>query len=446
MSPKTPPITAIYRPTHELKPNPKNPRVHSAQQIRLLVQSIKAVGFNVPIVIDSAGTIIAGHARHLAAQKMALTEVPTICLDHLSEHQIRAFMIADNKLCEIAQWNDELLAEQFQILAAADLNFSLEVTGFTMGEIDLRIEGLSPAANNKDDPADQVPLLPAGPPVTQLGDRWVLGKHRLFCGNALEEADYEALMNGAQAAMVFTDPPYNVKIDGHVGGLGAIRHREFAMASGEMTKTEFLSFLTSTCTMLTRYSTDGSMHFICMDWRSIWELLEAGNSAYTELKNICVWVKDNGGMGSLYRSQHELIAVFKNGKAPHRNNVELGKHGRYRTNVWQYAGANSFARKGDEGNLLAMHPTVKPVAMVVDAILDCSARGDIILDPYIGSGTTLMASERAGRICYGMELDPLYIDATIRRFQAYTGQLARHASSGRSFNEIASEVEAGHVK
>ena len=243
-------------------------------------------------------------------------------------------------------------------------------------------------------------------------------------------------MNDTAAAMIFTDPPYNVKIDGHVSGLGSIRHREFAMASGEMSETEFISFLTRACSLMARYSTDGSIHFLCIDWRHMSELLEAGRLAYTELKNLCVWTKDNAGMGSLYRSQHELIFVFKHGRSAHRNNVDLGRHGRYRTNVWHYAGANPFSRKTEEGNLMEIHPTVKPVAMVADAILDCSARSDIVLDSFLGSGTTLMAAERTGRICYGLEMDPVYVDAAIRRWQAYTGGEAKHAVTGCSFDEM----------
>jgi hypothetical protein len=308
-------------------------------------------------------------------------------------------MIADNRLTEIAVWDDDLLAEQLKVLSELDLTFSLEATGFTMGEIDLRIEGLSIVEEGKEDLADKLPPLSASLPVTKPGDLWLLGEHhRLLCGNALEGADYRLLMNGAAATMIFTDPPYNVKIDGHVGGLGSIRHREFAMATGEMTETEFILFLTRACSLMARYSTDGSIHFLCMDWRHMGELLEAGRLAYAELKNLCVWAKDNAGMGSLYRSQHELVFVFKHGRASHCNNVDLGKNGRYRTNVWRYGGGNSFSRKTDEGNLLELHPTVKPVAMVADAILDCSARGDIVLDPFLGSGTTLMAAERTGRV------------------------------------------------
>jgi DNA modification methylase len=251
------------------------------------------------------------------------------------------------------------------------------------------------------------------------------------------------LIGSRRANLVFTDPPYNVRIDNNVCGKGSIHHAEFIMASGEMSPAEHIAFLTTTLRLLSRFSNGGSVHFICMDWRHIAELLAAGNQVYSELLNLCVWVKNNGGMGSLYRSQHELIFVFKNGRGRHVNNVMLGKYGRNRSNVWQYEGANTFSRQGDEGNLLALHPTCKPVNLVADAILDCSARGDIILDCFFGSGTTLIAAERVGRICHGMELDPRYVDVAIRRWQKHTGDHAIHADSGKSFDELTALTEAG---
>ena len=374
-----------------------------------------------------------------------MTEVPTLCLDHLTPAQARAFMIADNRLTEIATWDDRLLAQQLKDLSLLGLDFSLEVTGFEMGEIDLRIASLEDLPEPDDDPADAVPELPAGPPVSKIGDLWLLGRHRILCGNALDAAAFAALMGEERAAMVFTDPPYNVPIDGHASGLGAIHHRPFPMASGEMDQAEFTAFLGQAFRNLAAFSVDGSLHYVCMDWRHLEELLAAGREAYGELKNLCVWVKDNAGMGSLYRSQHELVFVFKHGRNGHRNNVQLGQFGRNRSNVWHYPGANSFARCGEEGNLLALHPTVKPVAMVADAILDCSARGDIVLDAFLGSGTTVIAAERTGRRCYGLELDPAYVDTIVRRWQALTGGSARHAASGRSFDDLAREAEAANA-
>jgi DNA modification methylase len=267
----------------------------------------------------------------------------------------------------------------------------------------------------------------------------------LLCGSALDSAAFTVLLGEERAAMVFTDPPYNVRIDGYASGLGAIHHRPFPMASGEMDSSQFTTFLSEAFRNLTAFSVDGALHFICMDWRHVEELLAAARGVYGELKNLCVWVKDNAGMGSLYRSQHELVFVFKHGRSEHRNNVQLGRFGRNRTNIWRYPGANSFARCGKEGNLLALHPTVKPVAMVADAILDCSARGDIVLDAFLGSGTTVIAAERTGRRCYGLELDPAYVDTIVRRWQALTGGSARHAASGRSFDDLAREAEAANA-
>jgi len=264
----------------------------------------------------------------------------------------------------------------------------------------------------------------------------------------LEPSSYIALLAARKAQVVIADPPYNVKVSGHVCGKGAIQHREFAMASGEMDSDSFSAFLTQVCALLAQHSADGSLHYLFIDWRHLPEILHAGARAYSELKGLCVWVKDNGGMGSFYRSQHELVLVWKSGRAPYRNNVQLGQFGRNRTNVWQYAGVNSFARNTEEGNLLALHPTVKPVALVADALLDCSARGDIVLDPFLGSGTTLIAAERTGRVCYGLELDTLYVDTIIRRWQRYTGLRARLESNGESFDEVEQRrttvAEVGH--
>jgi DNA modification methylase len=244
------------------------------------------------------------------------------------------------------------------------------------------------------------------------------------------------LMKGRKGDAVFVDPPYNVAIDGHVSGNGSIHHREFEMASGEMTEKEFVEFLSASFGLLVRHSKPGSVHFACMDWRHAGEILAAGNQAYDALLNLCVWAKDKGGMGSFYRSQHEFIFVFRNGKASHRNNVQLGKFGRNRTNVWQYPGVNTLSRQGEEGNLLALHPTVKPVSMVADALLDCTRPGGLVMDSFLGSGSTLIAAERTGRICCGIELDPIYVDTAIQRWQRYTGGTAVHAESGMQFGEV----------
>ena len=238
-----------------------------------------------------------------------------------------------------------------------------------------------------------------------------------------------------KAAAVFTDPPYNVPIDGHVSGLGQIHHREFEMAAGEMDPAAFTSFLETALDLMVRFGHPGSLVYACMDWRHMAELLAAARANVLEMLNLCIWTKPNAGMGSFYRSQHELVFVFKAGQGVHRNNVQLGRYGRNRTNVWAYAGGLGFGRAGEEGHLAALHPTVKPIAMVADAILDSSRRGDIVLDPFLGSGTTLMAAERTGRRCCGLELDPLYADVILRRWQTYTGASARHAETGATFDE-----------
>jgi DNA modification methylase len=438
-------MSIVHRAIDQLKPDPANPRLHSKKQIRQIANSIEAFGFNVPVLVDADLKVIAGHGRLLACRELGWPEVPTLRLDHLTPAQARAFMIADNRLTEIATWDDPLLAQKLKDLSVLGLDFSIEITGFEMGEIDLRIASLEDMPDRADDPADAVPDLSLRPPVSKVGDLWLLGRHRILCGNALDPAAFTALMGKERAAMVFTDPPYNVPIDGHASGLGAIHHRPFPMASGEMDKAAFTAFLGQACRNLAAFSAGGSIHYVCMDWRHLDELLAAGRDAYGELINVCAWIKDNAGMGSLYRSQHELVFVFKHGRNGHRNNVQLGQFGRNRSNVWRYPGVNSFARCGEEGNLLALHPTVKPVAMVADAILDCSARGEIVLDAFLGSGTTVIAAERTGRHCYGLELDPPYIDAINRRWQTLTGGSARHAVSGRNFDDLVAEAEATDV-
>jgi len=439
------PLKLTYRRIEDLKPDARNPRVHSHKQIRQIAASIAAFDFNVPILIDRDNNIIAGHCRWMASRELGWAEVPTLCLEHLTPAQARAFMIADNRLTEIATWDDRLLAQQLKELSMLGLDFNVEITGFEIGEIDLRIAAFDETPAQAEDPADIMPEPLERPPVSKIGDRWLLGEHCVLCGNALEVDAFAALMGKERAAAVIPDPPYNVAIDGHASGLGATHHRPFPMAAGEMNRTEFTAFLGQACRNLVAFSCNGALSYLFMDWRHIGELLAAAGDVYGELKNLCVWVKDNGGMGSLYRSRHELIFVFKHGRGPHRNNVQLGRFGRNRSNVWHYPGANSFARCGQEGNLLALHPTVKPVALVADAILDCSARGDIVLDSFLGSGTSVIAAERTGRRCYGLELDPLHLDTAIRRWQALTGGSARHAASRRCFDDLAGEAEASHA-
>jgi len=416
-----------------LKPYAGNARTHSKKQIRQIAQSIERFGFTNPVLIDEANGIMAGHGRVLAAQAIGLTEVPCLRLAHLSETEKRAYILADNKLALNAGWDQELLAIELQGLIES--NYSVEVTGFTIGEVDAVLQAAHEAAPAGLDAAEDPCPEPADVSVTRPGDVWQLGRHRLICGDAQDAGVYARLLAGEAIDAVFTDPPYNVPIEGHVSGLGATKHREFAFAAGEMTREAFTVFLKATLGHSAAYCRDGAIAFVCMDWRHMGELLAAGEAVFSELKNVCVWNKTNGGMGTFYRSKHEMVFVFKVGSAPHTNTFGLGDGGRYRTNVWDYAGVNTM-KKGrmDE---LEMHPTVKPVALVVDALLDVTKRGERVLDPFGGSGTTLIAAEKTGRAARLIEFDPLYCDVIIRRFEAFTGKRARLTETGTTFEDVA---------
>lgn len=434
-----PHMAVAMLPLERLIPDPRNTRLHPEKHVRQIAASITAFGFDVPILIDRDRRVIAGHGRLLAARHLGWTDIPTITLEHLTPAQIQAYRIADNRLTDCSTWDERLLAEQLKALAAADLDFDLESIGFELPEIDLRIQALN-ALDDEPEPEPSPDL--DQPVVAQVGDVWQLGRHRIVCGNALEASTYEQLLGGVQVDVVFTDPPFNVRIAGHVGGKGQIQHPEFPMASGELSREGFTAFLCTALGAMQRSARPGALLYVCMDWRHLGELTAAQLAQQLELKNVCVWDKGCGGMGSLYRSQHELIFVFKTGQEAHTNNVQLGRFGRNRTNVWAYPGVNSFARNGEEGNLLALHPTVKPVALVADALLDASERGGAVLDPFLGSGTTLIAAEKTGRIGYGIELDPRYVDTAIRRWQRLTGQHATHAASGETFETISTRRAA----
>jgi DNA modification methylase len=415
-------------PPSQLRSYPRNARTHSKKQIIAIARSIERFGFNNPVLIDEGNQIIAGHGRVAAALQLGLAEVPTLRISHLSEANKRAYILAENRLAEKAGWDREVLGLELGELSGLLMD-EIDITGFETGEVDLLLSDL----DDTPDPADDVLAPGSGPMVTRTGDLWRLGSHRLICGDARDSAAYAHLMAGEQAELVFTDPPYNVPIQGHVLGRGA-RHREFAFASGEMSASEFTAFLAEALEHAAKHSVDGSIHYVCMDWRHVAELIAAGQVVYTELKNICVWVKTNAGQGSFYRSQHEFVVVFKSGNAPHLNTFELGQHGRTRTNVWTYAGVNTFrAGRMDD---LAMHPTVKPVSLVADAMRDCSRRKGLVLDPFMGSGTTIMAGEKVGRRVRGIECDPAYVDAAIRRWQAFTRADAVLAETGQTFEEV----------
>lgn len=409
------PLEIAYRAIKDLKPDPRNPRTHPPKQIDQIARNIRAFGFVNPILLDDGDVIIAGHGRLQAARKAELEHVPTITLCGLSDAQKKALRIADNALALQSGWNPELLREVFVDLQAPEVQLDLTLTGFSAGEIDVLLNE-KPAAPDDDD------TLPPGlaTPRAQVGDIWVLGPHRLGCGDC-RDADFLAKVVGTDAVIdaAFLDPPYNVSIKSHANVRA--RHREFAMASGEMDDAEFERFLVQTLSACAKVSREGAVHFVCMDWRHARHLQHAGDEVYGDLLNLCIWNKSNAGMGSLYRSKHELVFVYRVKGAQHFNAVELGRHGRNRTNVWDYASVNTGgARKAE----LDLHPTVKPVAMVADAIKDVTRRGELVLDAFLGSGTTLIAAERVGRRFRGTDIDPAYVDTAMERWEAMTGQEA----------------------
>lgn len=420
-----------YTLVRELQPYPNNARTHNKKQIRQIAKSIERFGFNSPVLINDRKQIIAGHGRVEAAKLIGMHAVPTVRLSHLSETDMKAYILADNKLAEKAGWDREILAIELQGLVA--LNYDIELTGFEMAEIDVILDDAQGRFGGRERARRRRAALWHALDGKSPGDLWVLGQHRLFCSDAREQSSYDTLLEGRPAAFVITDPPYNVKIEGNVCGLGRVHHEEFAMASGEMTRAQFTEFLETVFRRQAMNTVSGSIHALCIDWRHMFEMLAAGEKVYTELKNVCVWNKSVGGMGTFYRSQHEMVFLWKNGAAPHVNNFELGQHGRNRTNVWTYPGANTMrAGRMDE---LAMHPTVKPVALIADAIKDCSRRGDLVLDPFCGSGTILIAAERTGRKARALEIDAGYVDVAVRRWQAFTGKSAVHGKSGETFEQ-----------
>jgi DNA methylase/ParB-like nuclease family protein len=430
-------LSIEYLAISRLKLRTSNPRTHSDKQIEQIARSIQRFGFTNAIIADDEGNLVAGEGRLKAAKRLGFSEVPVVRLADMTEAEIRAYVIADNKLAENAGWDRNLLALELQYLSDLGLNdLDVTITGFELPEIEVLMSELTGA--DSEGSADEVIEPTPGPAITRVGNVWRVGDHRLVCGDSTKPETYQALLADKRAQMVFSDPPYNVPISGHVGGLGKIQHREFAMASGEMSNVEFTAFLTSVFSQLATHSESGAIHFQCIDWRHIGEMLEAGQVAYTELKNICVWSKANAGMGSFYRSQHEFVCVFKSGDAPHINNIELGKFGRYRTNIWAYPGVNGFGHVRSD---LELHPTVKPVALVEDAIRDCSRRKGIVLDPFSGSGTTLMAAERTGRRGFGIELDPLYCDVSLRRLRSVCGLQAILETTGQKFEQLAAQQQ-----
>lgn len=426
-------FTMAYMPIGDIKTNPLDPRVYNRAEKRRIAKALKKFGA-LPLITDAEGNLISSNILLEAAQMAGFTEVPIIKANHLTKAEAKALMLAQVRLVERGEWDERLLGEVLRELTLEGLDLDLTITGFDPPEIDLLILALE---NGEEEPHVANERSAAGPRVSRLGDLWILGPHRLHCADALDAGSYRTLLGSELAQIVFSDVPYNISIEDNVSGKGEVTHPNFAMASGEMSEDEFIEFLTTALTLMVANSVDGSLHYIAMDWRHMHEIQLAGRKSYDSLQNVCVWCKDKGGMGSLYRSQHELFFVFKKGKKPHRNNVQLGRFGRNRTNVWKYPGVNTFGSGSDEGNLLRLHPTVKPVALIADALLDASVRGDIVLDPFMGSGSTIIAAEKVGRQARGIEIDPGYVDVAVRRWERWTGQEARLEGDGRTFAQVA---------
>lgn len=425
-------VAIRYLPTDEVKDNPRDPRTYKKQDLLRAKQNLETCGVIIPFIIQQDATLLFGRIWWEAAKLAHIPMVPTITVEHLTPAQLDAFMLASNRLIERGDWDKRLLGEVLQDLSLQELDFTLDITGFEPAEIDMLIEGL----NDEDaaDAADELP--PTGPRVTRPEDMWQCRDSRLICGDSRDPAVFLRLMGHALATIVFADAPYNLKIPGNVSGLGKVKHGNFAMASGELTEPEFIDFLETVMKLAAQHSVDGSLHYFAIDWRHVYEMIVAGRRVYTSLENLCVWSKSQPAMGSFYRSQHELFLLFQMGRGSHKNNIQLGRFGRNRSNVWTYPGANSFGRQSDEGNLLKLHPTVKPVALITDVLLDASTRGDAVLDPFMGSGSTLIAAEKVGRRAYGIELSPEYVDVAVRRWERWTGEQAVLDGDGRTFREI----------
>ena len=424
---KTPEFTLVveYRPVGEIKEYDRNPRLHPKAQLEKLKANIQQNGQLSPILVDENGVIIAGHARFKVALKLGMSHVPAIALAHLSEAQKRAYRIADNKIQEGAEWNSALLLEEVEFILASEDVIDLEDSGFEVAEIDLLMgHGGQTEANAR---AESIPPPDRSRPATaKPGDLWMVGDHRVYCGSSLEEASFEALMQGQKAQAIMTDMPWNVPIKGHVSGLGKIQHSEFEMGSGELSREEFRDMMRRSFELQAAFAHPGALHYQFIDWRSVADMIHVGEEVHDALINLAVWVKPNGGMGSFLRSRHELCCIFRGKGGRHRNNVNLGKHGRYRTNAWEYPAPSGFGSQRDN---LAFHPTCKNVTMIADAIMDCTKQGDIVLDPYLGSGTTLLAAASCGRIGFGIEIDPYYVDVALKRLHEQTGIEPRLVSS-----------------
>lgn len=427
-------IDIVYRPVDQIRGYGRKLRKRSKRWNAGMQASINRFGIILPILIDKDGTVIGGEGVFEIAKECGFSEVPTVRVDHLDELNVRLLRLALNRIAQESSWDSVVLADEWRELQPLTIDLDYEVSGFTTPEIDsLLYQSPDQAAEDADD--KQTVLGAPGSNVSLLGDLWELGDHRVLCGSSLEPQNLQRLMGTDLARMVLTDAPYNVKIQGNVGGLGKHKHREFVQASGELSEAEFKEFLTTSIATLADFCRDGALLYMFMDWRHIYEIVSGIRAADLTMINMAVWAKTSPALGAFYRSQHELCFIAKKGEAKHKNNIDLGRWGRTRSNIWSYAGVNSFGAGRDEQ--LQMHSTCKNVSMLVDAIRDVSDRGEIVLDGFLGSGSTLIAAERTGRICRGVELDPLYVDTILHRWERVTKGTAILHGTGETITQVA---------
>ncbi len=436
-------LSIIMLSIEQIAPFQNNPRKHPPKQIAMLESAIRKFGFNNPLLLAPASSspggpkkpsyeLIAGHARVIAARNIGMTTLPVIILPHLSEAERRAYRIADNAIALKGEWSLELLKTELEFVYNFDVEFDAKALGFEAPEVDAILFGEEDEDSGPGRGPDR-----SRAAISMLGTIWSVEHHRIMCGSSLDSDVWLSLMAGKLADLVLSDMPFNVPVSGHITGSG--NFEEFAMASGELSEAEFAEMIAKALTLQAEHARDGSLSYQFIDWRSVELMIREGRKVYNTLINLCVWVKSAAGMGSTYRSQHELIPVFRKGKTSHRNNVELGKHGRYRTNIWEYSGCTGFSAERKAN--LAMHPTVKNTQMIADAIMDSTGPGDLVVDAFIGSGTTALAAERIGRICYGIEIDPHYTDLAVSRLIEATGGDAAD-QNGRSYRELLAERDA----
>jgi DNA modification methylase len=425
----------MVRP-EQLTPNPKNARIHSERQIKQIARSNEEFGVINPIIVGPDYTIVAGHGRFAAAKLRGDLQVPVLVVEGLTPVQLRAYALADNKLGDLSSFDTQLLIEEIEGIIADSPEFDITTAGFVTAELDA-MTGVIRTGELNDLDDDPPPMPSRRRAVSREGDLWDLDSHRLACGDSTKAGLIEGLLGDEPARLMLSDVPFNLKIEGFASGLGRKAHADFAMATGEMTYYQYVGFLRRSITASMAHLVDGAMVLLFIDWRHAAEMLDAGRATGLDLKNILVWAKDNAGMGSMWRSQHELIIAFKHGNAPHVNNVQLGVHGRHRSNVLQYPGMNSMTK--GRGKALETHATVKPVALIADLILDVSNRGDIVLDPFGGSGTAIVAAEKTGRRARLAEINPGFVDVSVERWQSLTGGTALLAATGQTFAEVARE-------